>query len=155
MRRKIGIISLIFLFLVLFAKSSLVFPQNFLTQEESACRYLDKGEIDEAIEILQIELKRFPDNFNAHLYLGIASYLKKNLEDAFQKFAKIEKEIDRKSVSNEPFGDKSMHIVMVVEREADVLFSGERKGLLYFCLGLTLKEKNDLKKAKNKFNKAL
>lgn len=157
MIKKAGIISLFFIFLlcVLLANNHLLFAQKFLTQEESACHFLDKGEIDKALEILQDELKINPDNLSAHLYLGIALYLKKDLERASGEFEKIEKEIDRMLGSSRPFGDEAMFTEMGMDRKAEVLFSDERKGLLYFCRGLTLKEKKDLKNAEKKFKKAL
>lgn len=155
MRKRIVVTFLFILFWHLFPKSLPVFSQRFLTQEETACQYLDKGEIEKAIEILQKELKINPDNLNAHLYLGIAFYLKKDSEGAFQRFEKIEREIDKMLGSSRPFGDEAMFTQMGMERKAEVLFSEERKGLLYFCRGVTLKEKKDLKSAEKKFKKAL
>lgn len=155
MRKRIEVIFLVFLFWILFSKGYPVFGQKILNQEESACRYLDKGEVDKAIEILQRVLERSPGNLNANFYLGIAFYLKKDLESAFQRFVKIEKEIDKVSGSSHAFGDEAMFTQMGMERKEDVLFLEERRGLLYFFRGLSLKEKKDLKKAEKKFKKAL
>lgn len=155
MRKRLGIIFLLFLLWVLFPNDHFVIAQKFQTQEEMACRFLEKGEIDKAVEILQYELKINPDNLNAQLYLGIAFFLKNDLENAFQRFKKIEKEIYKVLGSSRPFGDEAMFTQMGMDRKADVLFSKERKGLLYFCRGLTLKEKKDLKNAEKKFKIAL
>lgn len=163
MRKRVWIFSLflIFSFWLLSPKSNLLFAQRLLTQEEIACQHIDKGEIDKAIEILQNVLKINPENLNAHLYLGIALYLKKDSESAFQKLEKIEKDIDKKVDFDRPSGWERPEEVdpMVLEswidRKGEVLFSEERKGLLYFCRGLTLKEKKDFKNAEKKFKKAL
>jgi len=155
MIKKIGIICLICSFWIFSPGNYPVFAQQVTTQEGMACRYLDKGEIDKAIEILQDILKHDPNNLNAQLYLGISFYLKKDLEDAYKRFEKIEKEIDKMVGSSRPFGDEAMFTQMGMERKADILFSEERKGLLYFYRGLTLKEKKDLKNAEKRFKKAL
>lgn len=155
MRKRIEVIFLVFLFWILFSKGYPVFAQKILNQEERACRYLDKGEVDKAIEILQRVLERSPDNLNANLYLGIAFYLKKDLESASQRFMKIEKGIDKMSGSSYAFGDEAMFTQMGMERKEDVLFLEGRRGLLYFFRGLSLKEKKDLKNAEKRFKKAL
>lgn len=156
MRKRIGLIFfLIFLLGVLFPKDYYVTAQGILTQEEAACVSINKGEIDKAIEILQAILKASPKDLNAQLYLGIAYYLKKDMASAFQRFEKIEKEIDRMVGAGRSFGDEVMFGEMGMDRRRGVIFSEERKGLLYFCRGLTLKEKKDLKNAEKRLKKAL
>ena len=150
MKRTIGIISLLVLFGFIVLNSPLIFAQ-----EENACRYLNMGETEKAIEILQIVLQRNPNNLNAQLYLGISLYLKKDLEGAFKRFEKIEKEIDRMLGSSRPFGDEAMFTELGMDRKGDLLFSKEHQGLMYFCRGLTLKEKKDLKNAEKRFKEAL
>lgn len=144
----------LFLFLVFFPENRSLFSQKILTREEAACEYLEKGEIDQAIEILQKELEASPENLNARLYLGVAYYLKKDIEGASKELEKIEKEIDRMLGSSRPFGDEAMFTQLGMDRKAGVLFSEERKGVLYFFRGLILKEKKDLKNAEKKFKKA-
>jgi pentatricopeptide repeat protein len=155
MIKKIGIICLFCCLWIFFFNCNPIFALQVATQEGMACSYINKGEIDKAIEILQDMLKRNPDNLNAQLYLGIAFYMKEDSEGAHEKFEKIEKEIERMVGSSRPFGDEAMFTQMGMERKADLLFSEERKGLLYFCRGLTLKEKKDLKNAEKRFKKAL
>jgi len=129
--------------------------QRFVTQEQGACLQIEKGEIDEALDILQRILKSRPDNLNARLYLGIAYYMKKDLERSYKEFEKIEKEVDKMLGASRPFGDEAMFTELGMDRKRDILFAMERKGLLYFCRGLTLKEKKDLKNAEKRFKKAL
>lgn len=154
MRKKIPIIPLLFLLMISFSLSTSLFSQKVLTREKYACRLLDRGEIEEALEILQQSVKTSPKNLNAHLYLGIALYLKKDTGSAFKKFEKIEKELNKVVGAGRSFGDEAMFTQMGMERRRDLLFSEELKGLLYFCRGLTLKVKKDLKNAEKKFNKA-
>lgn len=154
MRKKMLIIPLLFLLMISFSLSTSFFSQRVLTREKYACRFLDRGEIEEALEILQQEVKASPKNFNAHLYLGIAFYLKKDTESAFKEFEKIEKEIEKVVGASRLFGDREISIQMGMERRADIHFSKELKGLLYFCRGLTLKGKKDLKNAEKKFKRA-
>jgi len=146
---------IVFFWLIFLVSSSQLLAQKVLTQEQTACQYLDKGEIDKALTILKNELKINSDNLNARLYLGIAFYLKKDLEEAFKQLEKIEKEVDRMTGASRPFGDEAMFTEMGMERKEDLLFSKERKGLLYFCQGLILKKEKDLKNAEKKFKKAL
>lgn len=156
MKKKGGITFLLLFFLFGFLGGiSQLLAQRVITQEQTACQYLAQGKIDKALTILQNELKINADNLNARLYLGIAFYLKKDLEGASQQLERIEKEVDRMSGASRPFGDEAMFTEMGMERKADLLFSKERRGLLYFFQGLILKEKKDLKKAEKKFKKAL
>ncbi|MFQ6109624.1 MAG: tetratricopeptide repeat protein [Candidatus Aminicenantales bacterium] len=148
------------LFLILFLcasslTSDFLFAQRLVTQEERACHLLEQGKVEKAIALLDNELKINPDNLNAQLYMAIAQYLKKDKEGAFKKFEKIEKEVDRMTGASRPFGDLEMFTQMGMERKAELLFSKERRGLLYFCLGLTLREKKDFKNAEKKFKQAL
>jgi tetratricopeptide (TPR) repeat protein len=149
-------IMLIFLFLLaLFPKGNHLLAQGIQTPEEVACIQIDKGEIDKAIEILQKVLEASPNNLNAQLYQGVAFFLKEDAEAAFQVLNKIEKEINRMVGAGRSFGDDAMFAAMAMDRRSGVIFSEERKGLLCFCLGLTLKEKKDLKNAEKKFKNAL
>ncbi|MDH5468495.1 MAG: tetratricopeptide repeat protein [Candidatus Aminicenantes bacterium] len=153
MVKKIPIIILIFW--SVFPKSSAFFAQEAITQEEAACVRINEGEIDKAVEILQRILEISPHNFNAKLYLGIAFYLKNGTEAALQTFNEVEKELNRMVGAGQSFGDEAMFAAMAQERRAGIIFSEERKGLFYFCHGLVLKEKKDLKNAEKKFKTAL
>jgi len=167
MRKKIGIIFSFFLLWFLFQGNHPLFSQKIITQVDAACQNLGKGEIDKAIELLEKELKTSPNNFNAHLYLGIAFYLKKDLERAFGKFAKIEKEISKRAGFDRPEtpawsidGFDPAHVdpkllESWMDRKSDFFFSKEKIGLLFFFRGLSLKEKKDFKRAEQKFKKAL
>lgn len=154
-RMKFIGISSLFLLFVFMSESGGLAAQKVMSLEESACQLLDKGEIDEAVKLLQKVLEANPDNLNAQLYLGIALYLKKDVEGATERFEKVEKEVDRMVGASRPFGDEAMFTQMGMDRKAELLFSKERKGLLYFCRGLTLKEKKDWKDAEKKFKEAL
>lgn len=153
MVKKIPIIILIFW--SVFPKSNALFAQGAMTQEDAACILIDEGKIDKAVEIIQRILEASPDNYNAKLYLGIALYLKGDTEAAFQIFHEIDKELNRMVGAGRSFGDEAMFAAMAQDRRAGIIFSDKRKGLLYFCHGLTLKEKNELKDAEKKFKNAL
>ncbi len=149
-------IILIFIFLLaLFPMGNRILAQGMPTQEEAACIQIDRGEIDRAIELLQRILEASPDNLNAQLYQGIAFFLKEDVEAAFQRFNHIEKEINRMVGAGQSFGDDALFATLAMDRRSGVIFSEGRKGLLNFCLGLTLKEKKDLKNAEKKFKNAL
>lgn len=154
MKKMIIIISLFSLILILLVQGNPIFPQNVATYEARACRYLAKGEIDNAIEILEAILKSNPDNLNAIFYMGIASFLNKDLADAYQRFEKVEKELERMVGASRPMGDPTMFAEMARDRRSGVLFSEDQKGLLYFCRGITLMAKKDLKNAEKRFKNA-
>ncbi len=139
----------------LWTQSNPLLAQDFVPLEQSACQSLDKGDIEEALELLQKALEVNPDNLNALLYLGIALYLKNDLENAAAKFAKIEKEVDRMIGASQPFGDTVTFTELGMDRKAEQLFSQQRRGLLYFCRGLSMKEARDWKNAEKKFKEAL
>lgn len=153
--KKRGAINILLLCFFLLAAVHRASSQGIATPEQAACQYLDKGEVEKAIEVLHKTLKSFPDNLNAHLYLGIALYIKKDLGQSFQKFDKVEKELDKMLGGSRSFGDEAAFIESGMERRAALLFSEEKKGLLSFFRGLTLKENNDLKSAEKKFKNAL
>ena len=154
MRKKVIIISLTLLLCALFPVSRPLLSQRPVSEENRACRHLDEGEIDLAIQILQRELKIDPENLNAHLYLGIAYYLKNDLEKSFKELEKIDKELDKMLGSSRPFGDEGMFTQLGMDRKRDILFTEEKKGVLYFFRGLTLKDKKDYKNAEKRFKKA-
>ncbi|MFB0564770.1 MAG: tetratricopeptide repeat protein [Candidatus Aminicenantaceae bacterium] len=166
MRKKSVIISLLLLFWALFPENQPLFPQKVFTQVDTACQCLDKGEIDKAIELLKKELKISSNNLNARLYLGIAYYQKKDLENAFKEFEKIEKiimkrvDFDRPETpawSRDGWNPEQVDTNLIeswMDRQTNVIFSKEKLGLLYFCRGLTLKEKKDLKNAEKRFERA-
>lgn len=153
--KKRGAINILLLCFFLLAAVHHSFSQGIATPEQTACQYIEKGEVEKAIDLLQKTIKSFPDNLNAHLYLGIAFYIKKDSEQAFQRFEKLEKELDRMLGGSRTFGDETAFIESGMERRAASLFSEEKKGLLFFFRGLTLKENNELKNAEKKFKNSL
>lgn len=152
--RKKGFLCIFTGFIFLFY-SDFLFSAQFETPEEKACLYLSQGEVDKAVEILTKKIEANPHNFDVLLYLGIADYLKGDMESAFKRLKKVEKEIDRMIGASRPFGDQAMFTELGMDRKAERLFTKERKGLLYFFRGLTLKEKKDFNKAEKEFKKAL
>lgn len=156
MGRCIKFLFLAFMLLLLFHLSeNPLLAQRFVTQEQGACHQIDQGEIDEAVEILQKILDANPDNLNARLYLGIAYYLKKDIEKSSKELDKVEGEVDKMLGASRPFGDEAMFTELGMDRKSDILFSKQREGLLYFCRGLILKEEKDYKNAEKRFKKAL
>ncbi|MBM3285500.1 MAG: tetratricopeptide repeat protein [Candidatus Aminicenantes bacterium] len=63
--------------------------------------------------------------------------------------------MDRMIGSTRVFGDEVAFTELGMDRKAERLFSQGRRGLLYFCRGLSLKEARDWKNAEKKFKEAL
>ena len=122
---------------------------------KSACRLINDGKLDEAIEILKRDLKIRPWNHDLRLYLGISYFLKNEREIAFKELEKIEKELKKMEGSARSFGDQSMFLSMGIERKDRGVFSPENKGLFNFCYGIILKEKGEFKEAEKKLKEAL
>ena len=117
-----------------------------------AALYLNVGEIDESIEILEKLRATFPEDYDIRLYLGIALCEKQDYESAFEEFQKIENALEMSKRKKDP---RSLYKWVSWKREK-FAFSLKNKGLLYFGRGITfLMTKADFKAAKNNFIWAL
>jgi tetratricopeptide (TPR) repeat protein len=122
---------------------------------KSACRFINEGKIDDAIKILERDLKIRPWNHDLRLYLGISYYLKNEKDLALKELEKIEKELKKMTGSARSFGDQRIFLSMGMERKDRGVFSPENKGLFNFCYGIVLKEKGEFKEAEKKLKEAM
>ena len=124
-------------------------------EEVRACQYLEQGKIDEAIRLLERKLKYYPRNFDCHLYLGLAHYLKGDFEKAMDIISHVEQEI--KEIGAAPAAitaDRTYADVNRVGGMAGTVFMKGRKGILKFSLGMLYKKEADFKSAKDRFEEA-
>lgn len=124
-------------------------------EEVRACQYLEQGKIDEAVRLLERKLKYYPRNFDCHLYLGLAYYLKGDFEKAMDIISHVEQEI--KEIGAAPAAitaDQTYADVNRVGAMAGTVFTKGRKGILKFSLGMLYKKKEDYKSAKDRFEDA-
>jgi tetratricopeptide (TPR) repeat protein len=124
-------------------------------EEVRACQYLEQGKIEEAIRLLERKLKYYPRNFDCHLYLGLAYYLKGDFEQAKDIISRVEQEI--KEIGAAPAAITSDRTYADVDRVggmAGTVFTKGRRGILKFSLGMLLKKEEDFKGAKDRFEDA-
>jgi hypothetical protein len=130
------------------------FAQSYL-EEVRACHYLEKGKIDAAIRLLERKLKRYPRNFDCHLYMGLAQYLKGDFESAKSTISKVEQEI--KEIGAAPAAitaDQTYADVDRVGGMAGTVFTKGRRGILKFSLGMLHRREGNFKEAKKRFEEA-
>jgi tetratricopeptide (TPR) repeat protein len=141
-----------------FLGTILLVPQGFAQaylEEVRACQYLEQGKIDEAIRLLERKLKYYPRNFDCHLYLGLAHYLKGDMAQARDIISRTEQEI--KEIGAAPAAITSDRTYADVDRVggmAGTVFTKGRRGILKFSLGMLLKKEEDFKGAKDRFEEA-
>ena len=141
-----------------FLGTILIIPQGFAQaylEEVRACQYLEQGKIDEAIRLLERKLKYYPRNFDCHLYLGLAQYLKGDMTQAKDILSRVEQEI--KEIGAAPAAITSDRTYADVDRVggmAGTVFTKGRKGILHFSLGMLYKKEEDFKTAKDRFEDA-
>ena len=131
-----------------------VFAQSYL-EEVRACQYLEQGKIDAAIRLLERKLKRYPRNFDCHLYMGLAQYLKGDFESAKSTISKVEQEI--KEIGAAPAAitaDQTYADVDRVGGMAGTVFTKGRRGILKFSLGMLYRKEGNFKEAKKRFEEA-
>jgi len=130
------------------------FAQSYL-EEVRACQYLEQGKIDAAIRLLDRKLKRYPRNFDCHLYLGLAYYLKGDFEKAKSTISKVEQEIKEMSAAPAAItSDQTYADVNRVGGMAGTVFTKGRRGILKFSLGMLYKKEGNFKEAKKRFEEA-
>lgn len=140
--------------LILLSLGSLGAAQAYL-EEVRACRFLQEGRTDEAIALLNRKLQRYPRNFDCHLYLGLAQYLKGDVEAAMETLSKTEFEIaNMEKAPSAITSDRTFADMDQVAQRSGVYFTKERKGLLKFALGVLYKMKRDYKNAAKRFEEA-
>jgi tetratricopeptide (TPR) repeat protein len=128
--------------------------QDYL-EEVRACQYLEQGKADAAIRLLNRKLQRYPRNFDCHLYLGLAYYLKGDFEKAKSTISKVEQEI--KEIGAAPAAitsDQTYADVNRVGGMAGTVFTKGRRGILKFSLGMLFKKEGNFAESKKRFEEA-
>jgi tetratricopeptide (TPR) repeat protein len=128
--------------------------QSYL-EEVRACQYMEQGKIDAAVRLLERKLKRYPRNFDCHLYLGLAQYLKGDFESAKRTVSKVEQEI--KEIGAAPAAITSDVTYVDADRigqMAGTIFTKGRRGILKFSLGMLYKKEGSFDDEKKRFEEA-
>jgi tetratricopeptide (TPR) repeat protein len=116
---------------------------------------LEQGKIDAAIRLLDRKLKRYPRNFDCHLYLGLAYYLKGDFEKAKSTISKTEQEIKELGAAPAAItSDRTYADVNRVGGMAGTVFTKGRRGILKFSLGMLYKKEGNFGDAKKRFEEA-
>ncbi|MFB0564254.1 MAG: tetratricopeptide repeat protein [Candidatus Aminicenantaceae bacterium] len=129
---------------------------------ELAYVYMKLNKIDEAIKVLKKEIRNYPADYNARLFLGIAYFMNENVTLALKEFKNIEKKLEssrglrnlsRKqeefSISRDPtFLDNRVRLPFIG-------FFQENVGLLYFSHGFVLSSIYDFEGATKILQNAL
>jgi len=145
--------SCIFIFFLILGSGRL-FAQKLSAEEESICQLLATGKIDQARETLEKDLiPAFPNNLNFRLYLGIAHYLRGDMEKALKELKKADAELKDKRVSSRaPQGTSLFNLQSSMDMDLKApTFAEQNKGLLYYSYGLTLKNGANFKGAEKMF----
>ena len=157
MKKQLFLFEALFFIILLVFSSGHLFSQKFSADEEWVCRLLAKGKIDQALETLEKEIvPAYPRNLNFLLFLGIAHYLQGDTEKAHKEIKKVDDELSDKRVSSRaPHGTSSFLLESSTDMsQSYAALSEQNNGLLNFCYGLTLKDKNNIKNAEKKFQQA-
>jgi len=142
----------------------LTFPsglaQEMYLEENRACVHLEKGEVDEAIVLLKRKLRRYPNNFDCHLYLGLAYYLQGDFEKSMKTLNKVEFETERLAKAKgtmsagkkmEDFSQEDAYLM----QSGGMVFTKGRRGVMKFALGMLYRKNKDFKNASTRFSEAL
>lgn len=129
-------------------------------EEVRACHLLQEGKPEEALRLLERKLKRYPNNFDCHLYEGVALYFLGKKDEAFKVLNKVEFETEKLAKAGgtleagkrlQAFSQEDLYLA----QRGGVVFSKERKGLLKYALAMIYKEKRDYKNARKRLEEAL
>lgn len=136
------------------------FAQEMYLEENRACSYLEKGQVDEAILLLKRKLRRYPNNFDCHLYLGLAYYLQGDFEKSMKTLNKVEFETERLEKAKatmsagkkmEDFSQEDAYLA----QSGGMVFTKGRRGVMKFALGMLYRKNKDFKNASKRFSEAL
>jgi tetratricopeptide (TPR) repeat protein len=136
------------------------FAQEMYLEENRACSHLEKGQVDEAILLLKRKLRRYPHNFDCHLYLGMAYYLQGDFEGSMKTLNKVEFETERLGKAKatmsagkkmEDFSQEDAYLA----QSGGMVFTKGRRGVLKFALGMLYRKNEDFKNASKRFSEAL
>jgi len=136
------------------------FAQEMYLEENRACSYLEKGQVDEAIRLLKRKLRRYPNNFDCHLYLGLAYYLQGDFETSKKTLNKVEFETERLEKAKgtmsagkkmEDFSQEDAYL----SQSGGMVFTKGRRGVMKFALGMLYRKNKDFKNASKRFSEAL
>jgi tetratricopeptide (TPR) repeat protein len=136
------------------------FAQEMYLEENRACSHLEKGQVDEAIILLKRKLRRYPNNFDCHLYLGVAYYLQGDFEKSMKTLNKVEFETERLEKAKgtmsagkkmEDFSQEDVYLA----QSGGMVFTKGRRGVMKFTLGMLYRKNKDFKNASKRFSEAL
>ncbi len=136
------------------------FAQEMYLEENRACSHLEKGEVDEAILLLKRKLRRYPNNFDCHLYLGLAYYLQGDFEASMKTLNKVEFETERlgKAKATLQAGKRMAEFSTedaYLAQSGGLVFTKGRRGVMKFALGMLYRKNKDFKNASTRFSEAL
>ncbi|MBA7627229.1 Beta-barrel assembly-enhancing protease [subsurface metagenome] len=136
------------------------FAQEMYLEENRACSYLEKGQVDEAIRLLKRKLRRYPNNFDCHLFLGLAYYLQGDFEKSMKTLNKVEFETERleKAKGTMSAGKKMDDFSQedaYLSQSGGMVFTKGRRGVMKFALGMLYRKNKDFKNASKRFSGAL
>ena len=136
------------------------FAQEMYLEENRACSYLEKGQVDEAIRLLKRKLRRYPNNFDCHLYLGLAYYLQGDFEKSMKTLNKVEFETEKlgKAKATMSAGKKMEDFSQedaYLSQSGGMVFTKGRRGVMKFALGMLYRKNKDFKNASKRFSEAL
>ncbi|NIM59715.1 MAG: tetratricopeptide repeat protein [Candidatus Aminicenantes bacterium] len=136
------------------------FAQEMYLEENRACNHLEKGEVDEAILLLKRKLRRYPNNFDCHLYLGLAYYLQGDFETSMKTLNKVEFETERLGKAKatlqagkrmDEFSTEDAYLA----QSGGLVFTKGRRGVMKFALGMLYRKKENFNNASTRFSEAL
>ena len=136
------------------------FAQEMYLEENRACSYLEKGQVDQAIRLLKRKLRRYHNNFDCHLFLGLAYYLQGDFEKSMKTLTKVEFETERleKAKGTVSAGKKMGEFSQedaYLSQSGGMVFTKGRRGVMKFALGMLYRKNNDFKNASIRFSEAL
>lgn len=124
--------------------------------EVRACRFLEQGKIKEAVDLLHRKIKRYPNNFDSQLYLGLAYFLQAEFEQAIKILEKVELETEKLDQSPAAItADRTTANIDQLANRGGFMFSKGKRGILKFALGLLYKNSRDFKNAQKRFSAAI
>jgi len=136
------------------------FAQEMYLEENRACSYLEKGQVDEAIRLLKRKLRRYPSNYDCNLFLGLAYYLQGEFEKSMKTLNKVEFETERlgKAKGTMSAGKKMGEFSQedaYLSQSGGMVFTKGRRGVMKFALGMLYRKNKDFKNASKRFSEAL
>jgi len=146
-----GFVLLLFLFIC----GPLPFGQSS-PEEIQACRLLEQGQPQKAAEMMERNIKRYPNNYDSRLYLGLSYMLMGDAGKAAKELHKVERDTEQASAAPAAItADRTYADTDRMGGRSGRLFSRTRRGLLKYALGMLMKQARDYKNARQRFEEAV